>query len=147
MAIVTGSTKGIGRVTAATMATEGAKVVLTGRTVAGEEMAAAIRVAGGEAIFVPADISDEDDIVRLIEVTLSTYGTLTTLVTTRRRPIISRVDGTVLDLSLEGWEAILRTTLTGTWLTCRHAIPPMVAGGGGSIVNISSEASRRRIPR
>src|SRR5439155_403509 len=63
VAIVTGSTKGIGRVIATTMASEGAKVVLTGRTVKrGEEMVAAITEAGGEAVFVPCDVAKGDDI-------------------------------------------------------------------------------------
>ena len=81
VAIVTGSTKGIGRVIAATFAAEGAKVVVAGRSVPrGEGVAAAIREHGGDAIFVPTDVSDEGQVEGLIAETVDTYGALTTLV-------------------------------------------------------------------
>ena len=81
VAIVTGSTKGIGRVIAARFAAEGAKVVVAGRSVQrGEDVAAAIRDRGGSAIFVPADVSDEAQVETLIARTVDTYGALTTLV-------------------------------------------------------------------
>lgn len=145
VAIVTGATKGIGRVIAATMAAEGAKIVLAGRTVArGEAMVAAIEDAGGHARFVPADIGDEADVQRVVRAALDTYGSLTTLVNNAAATdVINAGDGTVVDIAMDAWDRVMRVTLTGTMLMSKHAIPPMIEAGGGSIVTISSEASHR----
>ena len=143
VAIVTGATKGIGRVIAASMAREGASIVIAGRTVSrGEEMVEAIRKDGGEATFVETDIGDEAGVKSLIAAAEARYGKLTTLVNNAASTeLINRVDGPVGDVSLEGWESILRVTLTGTMLMSKYAIPAMIRAGGGSVVNISSEAS------
>ena len=80
VAIVTGSTAGIGKGSAEMFAREGAKVVVSGRTVdAGEKVAEGIRAAGGEAIFVKADVSVTADVQRLVEETVSAYGKLDVL--------------------------------------------------------------------
>jgi len=146
--IVTGATKGIGRVIAARVASEAAQVVVTGRTVKrGEEVVAAIRDNGGEAIFVPADVGNEGDVKNVIQVTLDTFGRLTTLVNNAASTdLLNHSDGKVDEVSLEAWENVIRVTLTGAWLMAKHSIPHMIAGGGGSIVNISSDASQRPDP-
>ena len=145
VAIVTGSTKGIGRVIAARFAAEGAKVVVAGRSVQrGEDVAAAIRDRGGSAIFVPADVSDEAQVETLIARTVDTYGALTTLVNNAASTdLLQRGDDQVTNVDLASWEKVIRTTLTGTMLMCRQAIPRMIDAGGGSIVNISSDSSQR----
>jgi len=145
VAIVTGATKGIGRVIAATMAAEGAKIVLAGRTQArGDEMVTSIREAGGEATFVRADIGIEADIQRVVQAAVDTYGSLTILVNNAASTdVINKGDGSITDVSLEAWEKIMRVTLTGTMLMSKAAIPHMLASGGGAIVNISSESSYR----
>ncbi|MCU1346898.1 MAG: cpnA 2 [Acidimicrobiia bacterium] len=149
VAIITGSTKGIGRVIAATMAAEGAKVVLAGRTEKrGAEMVAAIKAAGGEATFVATDVSKEEDIRHLVDVAVSTYGGLTTLVNNAASTdLINTADNTVVDITLEAWDALIRATLTGAMLMAKYSIPRMIEAGGGSIVNISSESSKRPDPQ
>jgi NAD(P)-dependent dehydrogenase (short-subunit alcohol dehydrogenase family) len=148
VAIVTGATKGIGRVIAATMAAEGARVVLAGRTVKrGEEMVAAIQSAGGEALFVPTDVSDENDVRAAVQAAVNTFGTLTTLVNNAASTdLIRQVDGPVVEVTLDAWERVIRVTLTGAMLMSKYAIPRMVEAGGGAIVNISSDASYRPPP-
>jgi NAD(P)-dependent dehydrogenase (short-subunit alcohol dehydrogenase family) len=148
VAIVTGATKGIGRVIAARLAEEGAKVVICGRTAKrGEEVVAAIRNAGGEARYVQADIGREEDIKAVIRDAVDAYGRLTTLVNNAASTdLINRVDGMVGEISLDAWESILRVTLTGTMLMSKYALPAMAEAGGGSIVHISSDASQRPPP-
>jgi NAD(P)-dependent dehydrogenase (short-subunit alcohol dehydrogenase family) len=145
VAIVTGSTKGIGRVIATTFAAEGARVVVAGRSrQRGEDVAAGIRNRGGDAIFVPTDVSDEAQVEALIARTVDTYGALTTLVNNAASTdLLQRGDDEVTNVDLASWEKVIRITLTGTMLMCRQAIPRMIASGGGSIVNISSDSSLR----
>jgi len=145
VAIVTGSTKGIGRVIAATLAAQGATVVAAGRsTKRGEAVVAATTDAGGEALFVPTDISDEASVANLIETTVATYGSLTTLVNNAASTdLLAASDDEVAKVELDSWERVLRTTLTGTMLAAKHAIPEMITAGGGSIINISSDSSLR----
>src|SRR5437899_2432261 len=81
VAVVTGSTRGVGRATAIRFAAEGAKVVVNGRTGgAGRAVVDEIVRAGGDAIFVRADLAREDDIAALVHATVERYGLLTTLV-------------------------------------------------------------------
>src|SRR5262245_48762772 len=81
VAIVTGSTRGIGRATALRFAREGARVVVTGRTEdAGRAVEEEIRAEGGEGVFVPTDLAREDDVVQMVAMAMERYGALTTLV-------------------------------------------------------------------
>jgi NAD(P)-dependent dehydrogenase (short-subunit alcohol dehydrogenase family) len=81
VAIVTGSTRGIGQATAARFAAEGAKVVITGRTEeAGHEVENRIRSAGGDALFVRTDLAREEDVGRAVEACIAQYGPPTVLV-------------------------------------------------------------------
>ncbi len=148
VAIVTGSTKGIGRVIAATLAAEGAKVVVAGRSEKrGESVALAIRESGGEAIFVPTDVSQESDTEALVQAAVDEYGTVTTLVNNAASTdLLESSDDVVGKVELAAWEKVLRITLTGTMLMSKHVIPPMIEAGGGSIINISSDAAFRAAP-
>jgi meso-butanediol dehydrogenase / (S,S)-butanediol dehydrogenase / diacetyl reductase len=144
VAIVTGSTKGIGRIIAASMATEGASVVITGRTVKrGEEVAANIRAGGGEAMFIQADVGSEESAVDVIARTVDRYGSLTTLVNNAAPTDLLQKSPLIGDTELDHWNAVIRGTLTGAMLMSKHAVPHLAAAGGGSIVNISSDAGTR----
>lgn len=130
IAIVTGAGRGIGRAVALRFAEEGAKVIVDDVNDAiGSETVAAITDAGGEALFVNADVSDPTDAERLITEAINTYGTVDILV---NNAICSTAD--VLN---NNWEANLAVALRGT-SHCSNAVIPVMQKGGGSIVNIAS---------
>jgi NAD(P)-dependent dehydrogenase (short-subunit alcohol dehydrogenase family) len=146
VAIVTGSTSGLGREIARLFAIEGARVVVTGRNVQrGEQTVGAIRDAGGDATFVAADLDDDDASTSVVEHAVNTYGRLTVLVNNAVASSSTR-DGPVTDLSTGGWSTTLRINLTAVAWLCRAAIPEMTKAGHGSIVNVSSRAAERGTP-
>ena len=131
IAIVTGAGRGIGRAVALRFAEEGAKVVVDDVSdTLGTATVAAITDAGGEALFINADVSDTADAAGLIAKTVDTYGTVDILV---NNAICSTAD--VLN---NNWEANLAVALQGTSHCSNAVIPVMQAAGGGSIVNIAS---------
>jgi len=142
VALVTGSTAGIGAEIARLFGTEGAKVVVTGRNAArGEAVAAA---AAGDALFVAADLEDPDAPARLVATAVERFGSLTVLV---NNAVTTEVrDGPVTTVGDDDWARILAVNLTAPARMCRHAIPAMAAAGHGSIVNVSSRAGQRGSP-
>ena len=137
VAIVTGSgsSRGIGRATAELLGREGAKVVVADRNVeGGEETVRRIRAAGGEARLIQTDVSQEADCVSLVAQTVDLFGRLDVLV--NNAAIYPRA--TLEETTLEFWHQILATDLDGPFMLCREAVPLMIRGGGGSIVNVGS---------
>ncbi len=131
IAIVTGGGRGIGRAVALRFAEEGAKVVVDDVNDAlGTATVSAITAAGGEALFINADVSNAAEAQRLIAETVDTYGTVDIFV---NNAICSTAD--VLN---NNWEANLAVALQGTSHCSNAVIPVMQAAGGGSIVNIAS---------
>jgi NAD(P)-dependent dehydrogenase (short-subunit alcohol dehydrogenase family) len=148
VALVSGSTRGIGRSIAEHFASEGAQVAVTGRTVEkGEKVVEKIKEAGGEAAFFRLDIFDEDNVREVFDAVASHFGSLTTLV--NNAAPTSEVATTVkpvAELSTEEWNTILTGTLTGNvfWAS-KYAWPHLVAAPGAAIVNISSGQSLKGI--
>jgi len=131
VALVTGAGRGIGKAIALRFAQEGARVVVDDiDTERGPATAEEIRAAGGEALFVPADVSQEVQVQDLVQQTVAAFGRLDVLVNNA----VSSADS-VLD---NVWEPLVNVSLKGTWLCCRAAIPEMQRAGGGSIINVSS---------
>lgn len=145
VAIVTGSTRGIGRATARRFAEEGARVVVTGRSRDdGRAVEATIRAAGGEAVFVPTDLAREDDVVAMVQAAIDHYGMLTTLVNNAAPTELmgpGRLDRRVTELENDAWDSIMLVGLKAVVWCCKHAIPRIADAGGGAIVNVSSAAS------
>jgi NAD(P)-dependent dehydrogenase (short-subunit alcohol dehydrogenase family) len=139
VALVTGSTLGIGAHIARLFAAEGARVVFTGRDA--ERGTALVHGVEGEAVFVAADLAVEESAARLIEAAVQEYGTLTVLVNNAVES--GTKDGPVTELSDEAWARILEVNLLAVARLCRAAIPVMAAAGHGSIVNVSSRAAQR----
>ena len=153
VALVTGSTRGIGRAIAMRFAAEGAKVVVTGRTEeTGREVEAEIRAAGGDATYVRTDLANEDEVVAAVSAAVTTYGRLTTLVNNAAPTELmgpGRMDRRVTELENDAWDSIMLVALKAVVWACKHAIPEMAKAGadaGSSIVNISSAASMLGTP-
>ena len=147
LAVVTGSTAGIGAAIAVRFAAEGAAVVVTGRDQPrAEAVARTIGAAGGRAHIILANLEHESECARLIDEAATTLGGLTVLVNNAVSATVDTVDDAVGGLTTEAWDATLRVNLSAPmWLT-RAAIAPMVAAGHGAIVNISSRQAERASP-
>jgi NAD(P)-dependent dehydrogenase (short-subunit alcohol dehydrogenase family) len=146
-AIVTGASRGIGKEIALLFGSEGAKVIVAARTEhEGDhalpggiaETVAEIKAAGGEATAVRCDVSDPDDIERLVAAARDAYGPVSLLVNNAALTYYLPIK----DFPLRRWERMLQVDLTGPMLLCQAVIPDMVAAGRGHIVNISSLAAR-----
>ena len=147
IALVTGSTSGIGKAIATAFAAEGARVVVTGRDPdRGAAAVAAITGAGGEAAFHGADLSDEAACAQLVSAAAERFGGLTVLVNNAVGSTVDETDGPVAQMTSSSWEASLRVNLTAPMWLARAAIPHMIEVGHGSIVNISSRAAERASP-
>lgn len=136
VAIVTGSGRGIGRAIALELASAGVKVVVNyaGRSDKAEETAELIRQAGGEALTVQADVSQADDVSRLIQTTLDHYGKIDILVNNAG---ITR-DALLLRMKEADWDAVLATNLKGVFLCTKAVSKGMFKQRSGAIINISS---------
>ena len=98
-----------------------------------------IKENGGDAIFVLTDISKEANVEAMAKETIQTYGRIDVLCNNAGLLDLSN-DGPVTDVSEETFDRILAVNLKGTFFCCKHTIPSMIKGGGGSIINISSVA-------
>jgi len=141
VALVSGSTRGIGRSIAEHLAAEGAAVMVTGRTVAkGEKVVARIREAGGTADFAALDVTDEESVRNVVAETVGRFGGLTTLVNNAApTEVVASTVKPLAEYSTEEWNRILTGTLTGNvfWAS-KYAWPHLAAASGASIVSISS---------
>jgi NAD(P)-dependent dehydrogenase (short-subunit alcohol dehydrogenase family) len=136
VAIVTGAGRGIGAATARLFCRQGARVVLSSRTLAElEQIAAECRSQGGEALVFPADVSSEQQVQALFDRTLESYGPLDILV--NNAAIIEVCD--LAELDLETWDRVMAVNVRGPFLCSRAAFRQMIAAGkGGSIINLTS---------
>ncbi|GJD47742.1 3-beta-hydroxycholanate 3-dehydrogenase (NADP(+)) [Methylobacterium crusticola] len=145
VAIVTGAAQGIGREVALRLAREGARLLLTDRSALVEETAAAARDLGAGAAVRLADVEGYEGCAQVMAAALARHGRLDVLVNT--------VGGTIWAKPFAHYapdeiEAEIRRSLFPTLWCCRAALPAMIAAGGGSIVNVSSVATRgvNRVP-
>lgn len=143
VAIVTGSGTGIGRGIALALATQGVQVVVNGRRSEPlEETVEAIAAAGGTALAIPADVSDEEDVQRLVVISEETFGPVDILVNN------AGVGGgsPIHRHNIEEWDRIMAIDLRGPFLMARAILPGMRERQQGHIVNISSEAALEHYP-
>lgn len=142
VAVVTGAGRGIGRAIAEAFAAVGAAVVLASRTAADlEGVRAGIERGGGKALVVPTDVTDDDAVARLVDRTVEALGHVDILATAAGVASFGLVaDGTPKD-----WDAMLAVNLRAVMVSCRAVLPPMLARGRGSIINVASVAASRPI--
>jgi NAD(P)-dependent dehydrogenase (short-subunit alcohol dehydrogenase family) len=141
VAVVTGASKGIGRVMSQVFAREGGKVVCAARTDALlAETVALIRAAGGDAMAIAADAATENGAKAIVDAGTRAYGRVDTLVNNAGDGGPTRP---VQDYSTEEWFYTVNSCLTSAYLCSRFAVPAMIAAGRGAIVNIASMAGRR----
>ena len=141
VAIVTGSTSGIGIGIARLFALEGAKVVICGRREAkGQAVVDKIAAEGGEAWYHFMDMTDTDSVKKLFDDTAEKFGKIDILVNNAAN--VGLKDGRVDELTLEMWDAIFSSDMRGTFYATQCVLPYMQKNeNGGSIINIGSMAS------
>ena len=136
--LVTGATSGIGRATALRFGERGARVVVSGRDPGrGRAVAEAIGNLGAEALFIPADVSEPDDVRGLVRAALDKYGRLDCAVNNAATAEGS-LGRALADVALSDFDRMIAVDLRGVFLCMKHEIPAMLASGGGAIVNVSS---------
>jgi len=137
VAIVTGGGAGIGRASAILFAAEGGKVLVADHKAdLAAETVDIIRRSGHQALDLDVDVSKEDDVRRMIDVTIEAFGRIDILYN-NAGGATSR-DGKVTDLAIDEFWRTIGVDLFGTFLGCRFAIPKMAEKGGGSIINTTS---------
>ena len=144
VALVTGGSSGIGRATALACAREGAKVAVADIVVAGgEETVQLVKAAGGEAIFITADMTKAADLEAMVNTVVETYGRLDCA--HNNAGIEGALDKTANYEEAE-WDKVIAIDLTGVWLCMKYEIPAMLKNGAGAIVNTASAAGLLGVP-
>lgn len=137
VAIVTGGGTGIGAATAELLAARGARVVVSGRNGDPlEAVAERIRAAGGEAVSIACDVGDEAAVAALAAGTVERFGRIDILHANAALtdPATMGSDGMIAAMDVALWDRVMAVNLRGPMLCAKHAIPHMLAGGGGSII-------------
>ncbi|KAB1188496.1 MULTISPECIES: SDR family oxidoreductase [Haloferax] len=138
VALVTGAASGIGRETALRFAEEGSKVVVSDvQKDAGEQVAGEIENAGGDAVFLDADVSNEADVARLVDETVNVFGGLDFA---HNNAGIEGTVGSIAEMDLDDFQRVIDINLTGVFLSMKYEIPRLLERGGGAIVNTASVA-------
>jgi NAD(P)-dependent dehydrogenase (short-subunit alcohol dehydrogenase family) len=136
--LVTGGASGVGEAAVGLLAAGGAKVVVADLDAdRGDTVVGAARTAGAEAVFCRTDVTHEPDVAAAVATALDTWGRLDGAINNAGT---TGPSNPTADYSVEDWNRVLALNLTGVFLGLKHEIPPMVAQGGGSIVNTSSGA-------
>ncbi|WP_282941215.1 glucose 1-dehydrogenase [Paenibacillus sp. RC67] len=137
VAIITGAGTGIGKTTALRFSREGAKVVVTDINQSGAEATAqAIRDAGGQAVALAHDVSNEEQWKHVVTEAQSAYGKIDILFNNAGIYIIKPL----ADITLEEWNRLMSINVTGVFLGMKHVMPAMASKQGGSVINASSIA-------
>lgn len=139
VALITGGTSGIGKITAIAFAKQGAKVIITGRnTEKGIEVVSQIEKAGGTAEFICSDVSNPKDVKAMINHIIEKYGCLDIAFNNAG---IDGETGTVMECSEENWQNVINTNLNGVFYCIKYETIEMSKNGGGVIVNMLSASA------
>jgi len=143
VAVVTGGGAGVGEAIALRYAQEGARVVVAEIVPSrGQAVLEAIQKSGGEAMFVPTDVSSEEQVKKLAETVLQRFGRIDILVN-NAAILIAHGDTRAHELTNEVWDRTLNTNLRGYWLCVKYTIPSMLSQGKGVIIFVASRTGMR----
>ena len=144
VALVTGSSRGIGRAIAVALAQDGARIAVNFNhdADAAKETLSLVEAAGSEGVCVQADVSNSSDVKRCFDEVADAIGPVEILVNNAG----ARADGLVMRMSDEAWDEVLRVNLFGTFACTRRALGPMIGARWGRIVNVASVAGLRGSP-
>lgn len=137
VAFLTGAGAGIAKASALAFAREGAKVAIaeinaeTGRAAERE-----LREAGGDALFIETDVTQDESVKRAIDAAITKFGRLNVLMNCAGGSL--QEDAPVHEMNLEVWHRTIAVNLLHPFLVCRHGIPHLMQAGGGSIINVTS---------
>jgi NAD(P)-dependent dehydrogenase (short-subunit alcohol dehydrogenase family) len=138
--LITGALTGIGRAAALIFAQEGAQVVVSGRRdQQGQELVGELQPLGAEAVFVHADVRNEDDVRNLVDTAVTRFGHLDIAVNNAGT---EGVRGPVTEQTADSYAATFDTNVLGVLLSMKHELRVMIPQGSGSIVNVSSAYGR-----
>ncbi|MFN3152788.1 SDR family NAD(P)-dependent oxidoreductase [Bremerella sp.] len=141
--LITGGTSGIGEASALLFAEQGAKVVVAGRRQQlGEAVVDRIKSAGGEATFVKADVTSEDDVRSLVATTVKQYGRIDVAFNNAG----VEATGMVTDFTIDDYRKVFDINVLGVFLSMKYEIEQMLKQGGGVIVNTSSIVGHVAMP-
>ena len=142
-AIVTGATSGLGYAIALLFSAEGANVVAAGRnTEAGHKLVDEILHAGGEAVFVPTDVSKNEDVKKLVDSAAEKFGTVDILVNNAGLGVTRDI----AELTEAEWDLVMDVNVKGHFLCAKYVIPLMRKQGKGVIINMSSVLGYLSLP-
>ena len=137
VAVLTGAGVGIGRISAHMLCQEGAQVVIAElKPELGLAAEAAIKAAGGKAMFIQTDVTDDDSLGQMTRKTVEQFGRIDILVNCAGGSVAE--DNVATQVDLKVWDHTINLDLKGTFLACRNIIPEIVKSGGGSVINFTS---------
>lgn len=137
VAFLTGAGSGIAKASALAFAKEGARVALVEiNSELGRAAEQQVRAAGGDAIFLATDVTQDDDVKRAVDSAVARYGRLDVLLNCAGGSL--QEDVPVHEMDLDVWHRTVALNLLHPFLTCRHGIPHLIKAGGGSIINMTS---------
>ncbi len=139
VALITGASSGIGQAVAEAIATYGAHTVLISRRGA-ETIAHQLNAAGGSALSLSCDVTDENQVQQAIAKVVAKYGHIDILINNAAINQVAKIE----DISLEDWNQVMATNLTSQFLCCKHIVPIMKQQLSGKIINVSSIAGHFR---
>jgi len=137
VAFITGAGAGIAKASALLFAKEGARVAIVEIDAeAGRAAERQVREAGGEALFVETDVTQDDSVERAVDATVAKFGRLDVLMSCAGGSL--QEDAPVHEMDLDVWRRTIALNLLHPFLVCRHGIPHLIKGGSGAIVNVTS---------
>jgi NAD(P)-dependent dehydrogenase (short-subunit alcohol dehydrogenase family) len=142
VAIVTGAGSGIGRAIAQVFAVEGARVAVVGRTARAQETVDMIQTAGGLAVWIQTDVAVSEQVQRMVQQVVETYGPPDILVNNAA----VQYEKKLWELPEDEFDCMLATNLRGYYLCAKYTIPHMIRHSGGCILNVSSNLAFHGLP-